>query len=240
MAFAIPSVASAAPVATKAADTLSRLSATPPSAFANPPVNPPPALSKRPTSAVTALPSFVQAADTVSGKELYSSSSFDFCESKELTTLSAVSSPASAMARKELMGAFIPSATAFIKRGEFSIRLLNSSPRNTPLPSACENCNMADADSAAPAPDKRRLLPTRSVIASVCVCVAPSSFKAGANFEYKPSDSLSGTPFCCAMANRAALAVLNSSCEVVASFRRACNPTYSSAILTIPMAAPPS
>ena len=67
----------------------------------------------------------------------------------------------------------IPSARACDKRGEFSIKLLNSSPRKTPDANACDICRITDAASPALAPDIRNDWARVSVSAVVLRVVPP-------------------------------------------------------------------
>lgn len=121
---------------------------------------------------------------TVAGSCAYSVASLSFCDSRALTTTSAVSRPSSAILRSRPMGTFKPSARACASRGLFSTTELNSSPRSTPADNACPNCSSADCVSLADAPEMRSACEMLSVMVSACCCSPPSMRTACCSLPY--------------------------------------------------------
>ncbi len=159
----------AAVAAASAAITAPRLLASAVTAAAKPLNTPTPSLT-RPTNNMNSLRRLTKAAPTVSGMPSASRRSSARALGSASASTCAVSWPCSAMPRSSPRGRPMASASACIRRGAASLTLLNSSPRSTPVPKACESCRIAEPASCAVAPE------TRSASATVSVTLATSAW----------------------------------------------------------------
>jgi hypothetical protein len=75
---------------------------------------------------------------------------------------------------------------------------LNSSPRSTPEPSACENCRTTDAASAADAPETFSASAVASAVLAICSCDSPKLLAACARRPYSAATASKLAPVCAA------------------------------------------